>query len=92
MKGIETRNGGQVERFQMRLKGTDETWAVSINHQHRAVKISLTGDLRQGFVVTCKEWGLISGMQTVEARRAAVRVMAALNGEAVEGGEYERKH
>lgn len=92
MKNVEVRNGGQIERFQMHLKGTDETWAVSINHQHRAVKISMTGDLRQGFVVTRKEWGLIAGMQTVEARRAAVRVMAAMNGEAVEGEEYEHKH
>ena len=80
MAGIEKRNGGKIERFQMRLKGTDETWAVSVNHEHHAVKISLTGDLRQGVAIARKEWHVIAAMASVEERRAAVRTMAAFDG------------
>jgi len=63
----------QVERFKMRLRGTNEIWEVSINHTRKAVKIS-------NVVLPLDKWHLISSMSPENARRT-IKTAIALDGE-----------
>lgn len=70
-------NGYEITRFQMQIG--DEVWPVSINHTIGAVKVN-------GVVLRSDAWEKIARLPP-DMARAAVRTMAAFDGELTQDAE-----
>jgi hypothetical protein len=66
----------KVERFKMKLRGTDEVWEVSINHTLKAVRIN-------DVVLNRNKWQAIARMGPENARKA-IKTAMILDGEITE--------
>lgn len=77
----EGRYNHKVERFAMRLRGTDEVWDVSINHTRKAVRIN-------GVVLPLKMWHYLSSLSPKEAR-GLIKTATILDGDVIDPAESE---